>query len=167
MEILQMWSQQTCRSCSPGQLVGRWMAPPTGQFKIKGQKINPVFIYYTNRSSVASVNKTGSRHKNKLTLHDEMNIWHWKCVQSEAERSVFEAAVRRSVQFGEAEQLDGIEGELPAADVLQHVFHPAAVPAHTDGERFVSVRPRRPTQSWVNGEETVTKILQRNKQIPS
>lgn len=60
-----------------------------------------------------------------------MNIWHWKCVQSEAERSVFEAAVRRSVQFGEAEQLDGIEGELPAADVLQHVFHPAAVPAHT------------------------------------
>ena len=42
-----------------------------------------------------------------------------------------EAAVWRSVQFGEGEELNAAEGELPAAHVLLHVLHPAAIPAHT------------------------------------
>jgi len=40
------------------------------------------------------------------------------------------AAVWRSVEFGEGEELHAAEGKLPAAHVLLHVLHPAAVPAH-------------------------------------
>lgn len=44
------------------------------------------------------------------------------------------AAVWRSVEFGEGEELDAAEGELPAAHVLLDVVHPAAVPAHTQNQ---------------------------------
>lgn len=41
------------------------------------------------------------------------------------------AAVWRSVQFGEGEELDAAEGELPAAHILLHVLHPATISVHT------------------------------------
>lgn len=44
------------------------------------------------------------------------------------------AAVRRPVEFGEGEELNAAEGELPASHVFLDVVHPAAVPGKMNEE---------------------------------
>lgn len=72
-----------------------------------------------------------------------------------------EAAVRRAVQFGEAEQLDAAEGELPAAHVFLHVVHPAAFPAYTTIPQK-NTHPTGRASSVANNQITRTQFKRRD-----